>query len=645
MNTKPKLSFWQIWNMSFGFLGIQFGFALQNANVSRIFETLGANVDKIPILWIAAPVTGLVVQPIIGHWSDNTWGRLGRRRPFFLVGAILASIALIMMPNSPTWWIAAGMLWIMDASINISMEPFRAFVGDMLPDEQRTRGFAMQSFFIGIGAVVGSFLPYVLTNIFGIPNTAPEGEIPLSVIFSFYLGSAVFILAVGWTVFRTKEYSPEELEKFESAKKSDKEEPDKPVITSDTIRTSFRTGIILLLTGIILTLVLSFIHVEKEVYILAICLGVFGILEIISAIIQSGKKTNGLVAIFNDLNAMPKTMKQLAIVQFFSWFALFAMWIYTTAGVTSDKYDMTITPVINSDLHSILGYYPIPDTAGLSNDKKEEIVEKGKEYSEITKELKRYDRKFEEGNKKAVISTSVMNFFLSNKTGTKKHIRNIIYRKSKEDESFKKKVIKLQDIKNIEEILKKKSIEIQLETVKLLNTYTWDEETKIQLNAFERLKYIQKEYNEGANWVGVCFSVYNGLAAIFAFLLMYLARITNRKITHMISLFVGGVSFISIFFIQDPIMLLIPFIGIGLAWASILAMPYAILTGALPAKKMGIYMGIFNFFIVIPQILAASILGFLVKSIFDEQAIYAMVLGGISFGIASVVILFVDDSH
>ena len=208
---KPKLSFWQIWNMSFGFLGIQFGFALQNANTSRIFEKLGADIEAIPILWIAAPVSGLIVQPIIGYFSDRTWNKLGRRRPYFLVGAILASIALFIMPNSPTLWVAAGMLWIMDASINISMEPFRAFVGDNLSDKQRTLGFAMQSFFIGVGAVVGSLLPYIFTNWIGMENTAPEGVIPPSVKWSFYVGGTVFFLAVLWTVLKSKEYSPEEL--------------------------------------------------------------------------------------------------------------------------------------------------------------------------------------------------------------------------------------------------------------------------------------------------------------------------------------------------------------------------------------------------------------------------------------------------
>jgi len=245
---KKSLSFWQIWNMSFGFLGIQFGFALQNANVSRIFETLGAEIDNIPILWIAAPVTGLIVQPIIGHLSDNTWTRLGRRRPFFLIGAILASIALLIMPNSPSLWIAAGMLWIMDASINISMEPFRAFVGDMLPSKQRTIGFSMQSFFIGTGAIIASFLPYIFTEWLGISNTAPAGEIPLSVKLSFYIGGAVFLVSVLWTVFSTKEYSPEELAEFED-KELEAKMKEEELANIKNSKSDFRIGIIFLLAG------------------------------------------------------------------------------------------------------------------------------------------------------------------------------------------------------------------------------------------------------------------------------------------------------------------------------------------------------------------------------------------------------------
>lgn len=495
---KPPLSFWQIWNMSFGFLGIQFGFALQNANVSRIFETLGANIETIPLLWIAAPVTGLIVQPIVGHLSDKTWNRLGRRRPFFLAGAILASLSLFIMPNSPALWVAAGMLWIMDASINISMEPFRAFVGDMLPSEQRTLGFSMQSFFIGTGAVIASALPYMLTNWFDISNTAPEGEIPQSVKFSFYIGGAVFFLAVLWTVISSKEYSPEELKAF--SKKEDKESS---VLRNESkvhYQKFLNLGLICSLVGLVGSFILHFILKEDDfgLYVLFIGSFIFGLLQIISSFISKiGNYENSLVSILADLYQMPKTMKQLAVVQFFSWFALFAMWIYTTPAVT-------------------------------------------------------------------------------------RHI------------------------------------------------YGTDDPTS-QL------------YNQGADWVGVLMSVYNGFAAIMAFFIIWLAKKTNRKFVHLLSLVVGGISLISFYFIKDPQLLLVSELGIGLAWASILAMPYAILTGSLPAEKMGVYMGIFNFFIVIPQITAAAILGFFVKNLFGGEAIYALILGGVSMIIGGVMTMFVKD--
>ncbi|MEW6061028.1 MAG: MFS transporter [Bacteroidota bacterium] len=428
---KPRLSFSQIWNMSFGFLGIQFGFALQNANVSRIFETLGASIDAIPILWIAAPTTGLIVQPIIGYMSDRTWGRLGRRRPYFLTGAILATAALFVMPNSPALWFAALMLWVMDASINISMEPFRALVADLLPSEQRTIGFAVQSFFIGLGAIIASSLPYIFTNWFGISNSAPAGEIPQSVIYSFYIGGIAFLGAVSWTVIRTKEYPPQDMELFEKEKRESR---------------GFFTGV-------------------KE--------------------------------IFLNLQHMPKTMVQLAVVQFFSWFALFCMWIYTTSAVTSHIF-------------------------------------------------------------KATDSTSAL-------------------------------------------------------------------------------------YNEGANWVGVLFAAYNGFAALVAFLLPLIAQRTSRKTVHMISLMMGGLGLASFYVVSDPNILLVSMLGVGLAWASILSMPYAILAGALPPSKMGVYMGIFNFFIVIPQITAAGILGYLMHTVLNNQAINALILGGFSMIIAGFCTLFVDD--
>ena len=498
MRKKPTLSFWQIWNMSFGFLGIQFGFALQNANVSRIFETLGANVEDIPILWIAAPVTGLIVQPIIGHMSDKTWNRLGRRRPYFLFGAIFASLALLLMPNSPALWVAAGTLWIMDASINVSMEPFRAFVGDMLPNEQRTQGFAMQSFFIGTGAVVGSVLPYAMTNWLNIPNTAPEGVIPPSVRWSFYIGGVVFFLAFLWTIFSTKEYPPEELEAFEE---SERQTTNKDEVLNEAEVESSRfakVGGIMGLLGLLIVVVTQLMDLEKELYILGGILFLFFLLMMTAALLKSQKKDeNALVEIFSDLLRMPLTMKQLALVQFFTWVGLFALWIYATAGITSHVYG------------------------------------------------------------------------------------------------------------------------------------TSDTTTKL--------------YNDGADWVTILFGVYNGVAALMAFTLPVIAKYTNRKFTHFISLIICGVSLASIYLVNDPNWLIVPMVGVGIAWASILSMPYAILTGSLPSNKMGIYMGIFNFFIVIPQILAATILGFMVKDLFGGESIFALVFGGVSMVVAAVLVLFVKD--
>jgi len=501
LTKRPQLSFWEIWNMSFGFLGIQFGFALQNANVSRIFETLGANVDDIPILWIAAPLTGLVVQPIIGYFSDRTWTRLGRRRPYFLFGAIAASAALIIMPNSPVLWVAAGMLWIMDASINVSMEPFRAFVGDMLPSDQRTKGFAMQSFFIGTGAVIASLLPWMMTNWFGVANTAPEGIIPPSVKWSFYLGAFAFISAVGWTVYRTKEYTPEELESFEEAEKE--EIVDKDILREVPIeagegQSKIKAGVIMAIIGILTTYLTYYFEFDKEVYVATGGLLVVGLISLFAGMLQkSGNTTQGLVVVMHDLLNMPKTMKQLSVVQFFSWFGLFAMWIYTTSAVTSHVFG-------TSDTTSAL-------------------------------------------------------------------------------------------------------------------------------------------YNEGADWVGVMFGVYNGVAALVAFGLAPLAKRLSRKMVHALALVLGGLGLISVYFFSSPAMLMISMIGVGIAWASILSMPYAILAGSLPSSKMGLYMGIFNFFIVLPQLLAATILGYVTRSLFGGEAVLALMLGGVVMLVAALSMYFVDD--
>ncbi len=495
---KPSLNFWQIWNMCFGFLGIQFGFALQNANVSRIFQTLGAKVDEIPILWIAAPVTGLVVQPIIGYLSDNTWNRFGRRRPYFLYGAIFSSLALLVMPNSPSLWIAAGTLWIMDASINVSMEPFRAFVGDMLPEKQRTTGFAMQSFFIGLGAIVASALPWMMTNWMGISNVAAEGQIPESVKYAFYFGGLVMLLAVLWSVFKTKEYSPEQLASFEKIEQLITAAPSALAGSRHTGQ-YWRDGTLWLLGGVLLALLIQQMQWDKQLFILAGGGVVFGSLQWLAAYLKThGATDNGFYQVVDDLFHMPKTMKQLAVVQFFSWFALFSMWIYTTSAVT--------------------------------------------EYH-----------------------------FLSESIGS-------------------------------------------------------------------------KAYNDGADWVGILFAAYNGFAALAAFLIPWLARVSSRKIAHLINLGLGGLGLISFVFIRDAHWLLLSMVGVGIAWASILSLPYAVLSSSLPSNKMGVYMGIFNFFIVIPQIMAASVLGFLVKQLFDGQPIYALVLGGGFMILAGFSMLLVDDA-
>lgn len=499
---KRKLSFWQIWNMSFGFLGIQMGFALQNSNVSRIFQTLGANIDDIPILWVAAPLTGLIVQPIIGYFSDRTWTKLGRRKPYFLVGAILASLALFIMPNSPVLWFAAGMLWILDASINVSMEPFRAFVGDNLPDSQRTTGFAMQSFFIGIGAYFASKLPLIFTY-FGVSNTASLGIIPDSVKYSFYFGGIVFIITVLWTVLTSKEYSPEELEAFEKNKETSlKKETHTTEWFAANGKSHLIKGILFLATSALFSFVIYHFDLKKDLYVLSFGLiGLGGLAMIISGLMQKSNTTdNGFITIMNDFQHMPKIMKQLAWVQFFSWFALFSMWIYTTLAVTQHIY-------------------------------------------------------------KTIDTTS-------------------------------------------------------------------------------------EAYNTGANQVGEMFANYNLIAAIAAFLLPVLAKYTSRKFTHFVALVCGGVGLISVYFISEPTTFTIewlPMIGVGIAWASILSVPYAMLSGSLPSDKMGYYMGVFNFFIVIPQLVAASILGFLISNFFNNEPIYALLIGGTSMILAGIIALTVND--
>jgi len=429
---KPRLTFWQLWNMSFGFFGIQFGFALQNVNTSRIFATLGTSMDDLALVWLAAPVTGLLVQPVIGYLSDNTWHPTwGRRRPFFFLGAVLAATALFLMPNSAAIWMAVAVLWLMDASINVSMEPFRAFVGDKLDTSQQTAGFAMQTFLIGCGAVIASLLPIVFTDYLGVSNVPVNGAVPDSVRYSFYIGAAAFLLAVTWTVFTSTELPPPDLDRFEAQRKHSRN---------------------------------------------------FGV---------------ALREIMGGFAHMPKTMVQLAFVQFFSWIALFALWIYTGPAIADNVYNTTD-----------------PLSAG---------------------------------------------------------------------------------------------------------------------------------YQEAGNWVGVMFAVYNGISALTAFVLPVLARRTSRKACHAVCLALGGLALASTFFIHDKHLLLIPMVGVGLAWASILTMPYSILAAALPPNRMGYYMGLFNFFVVIPQVVSGLVLGWFTKHMFGNHAVLTLVLGGVSMVIAAVLALFVTD--
>ncbi|HOZ30432.1 MAG TPA: MFS transporter [Bacteroidales bacterium] len=426
MKTKPRLSFWQIWNMSFGFLGIQFGFALQNANASRILQTFGADVHHLSWFWLVAPITGMIIQPIIGHFSDKTWNRLGRRRPYFLTGAILTATALILMPNAPhlagyiaPMFIGGGLLMIMDASINISMEPFRALVGDKLPEEQHTLGFSMQTLLIGIGAVVGSWLPYILSNWLGVSNEADKGIVPPNVIWSFYTGAVVLIATIIWTVVTTKEYPPE------------------------------------------------FYNTDTE---------------------ESKEKKKFKI---------PATMLQLLVVQFFSWFALFSMWVYTTPAVAREFFNVT-------------------------------------------------------------------------------------------DPSL-------------------------------------------------------PAYQEAGDWVGILFGIYNGVSAVIALSLPKIAAKLGRKATHAIALSIGGLSFLSFAIIPSANLLWIPMIGVGIAWGSILAMPYAMLASSIPAKKMGVFMGLFNMSITIPQIVNGVFSGLMLKYWFNDNPVNSIYFAGVLMILAAASTFFVKE--
>ncbi|WP_315759876.1 MFS transporter [Sphingomonas sp. Y38-1Y] len=467
---KPRQSMAALWNISFGFFGIQIAFALQNANVSRIFQSLGGEIDQLAFLWIAGPVTGLLVQPIIGHYSDRTWSRFGRRRPFFLGGAILAALALVGMPHAGVLLTAAIMLWLLDASLNISMEPFRAFVGDMLGKDQQTAGYAFQTAFIGAGAVVGSLAPELL-NMAGVANTAPAGIIPPSVRFAFYIGAAAILIAVLWTVLTTREYPPEQMATF--AGRAASEHEGQVVAPAN--------GPLWALAGVVLSGAVYALALDKAVYVLGGALVAFGLARVAARAMAAGGSRGALVLINSDLAQMPPTMRRLALVQFFTWSALFILWIYTTPVVTQVVFGSTD-----------------PTSAA---------------------------------------------------------------------------------------------------------------------------------YNQGANWVGVLFASYNGVATIGAFLLPWLAGRIGKVRTHVIGLLSGAAGFATILVTRDAQTLLVAMVFIGIAWASILTMPYAILAGSLDPRKYGIYMGLFNIFIVVPQLIVATVMGAVINAFFPGAPVWTMAIG------------------
>ncbi|MEQ1687521.1 MAG: MFS transporter [Sphingopyxis sp.] len=493
---KPRKSWAGLAMISLGFFGIQIGFELQNNNMSRIFQTLGAPMDDLPWLWAAAPLTGLLVQPIIGHMSDRTWlGRFGRRRPYFVAGTLLASLALLMMPLAPMLLMAAGLLWLLDASLNISMEPFRAFVGDMLSTSQHSAGYAMQAVFIGLGAVVAGLFPWLLGTL-DVANVAPAGQIPDTVRYSFWFGGAALLIAVLATVFNTREYSPDELRAFGDVDSEDDTDSSMRMLAAR----HFGACLAWMAAGAVVLIAVVQFELEKELYLLAGLLMAYGLASMIAILLaRSGNGTNMLANIVGDFSGMPVMMKRLVPVQFFSWSALFIMWIYTT-------------PVVGQYL------FGSADPASAA-------------------------------------------------------------------------------------------------------------------------------YQDGANWVGIMSLVRNGVAALAAiFVLPWLAARWGSARTHLVCLLLGSLGFLSFFFIRDPELILLGQIGVGIAWASILAMPYAILASNLPQNKLGIYMGLFNVFIVVPQLLVATVMGTIIKSWFPTQPIYTMGFAAGVMALAALAMLRVREA-
>jgi maltose/moltooligosaccharide transporter len=483
---KPRQGFWGLWNISFGFLGIQFAFGLQNGNVSRIFQSLGSEIDTLAFLWMAGPVTGLIVQPLIGHFSDRHWGRFGRRRPFFFAGALLAALALFGFPHAHTLLVGAIFLWLLDASLNISMEPFRAFVGDMTRTDERAAGYSVQTVLIGIGAVLGSLAPKAFTMM-GVSNVAPAGEIPDSVRYALYLGAVAILTAVSWTVWKVREYSPQEMAQFQTGDNNKSPEKSDAMIIP-------KAGLVWLGVGLAALASVWHFGLDKQLYVLGGGLAAFGLLQLTNQYASAG---DAVREILSDLSQMPEQMRRLAIVQFFSWIGLFIMWIYTTPVVTQYAFGST-------------------DTAS-------------------------------------------------------------------------------------------------------------------------------QAYNDGADWVGIMFGVYNGVAALAAFGLPALVKRIGAVKTHALCLLVGAMSYASLLVIRDQNALLLPMVGVGIVWASILTMPYVILANLLPQHKLGIYMGIFNFFIVLPQLLIATIMGAVINLFFPDAPLWTMLCAALAMGIAALAMLRVSE--
>lgn len=546
--------------MSFGFFGIQFGWGLQMANMSAIYQFLGASESELPLLWLAAPLTGLLIQPIIGYYSDRTWNRLGRRHPFFLVGAICASIALIFMPLSSTIWMAAGLLWILDASVNVSMEPFRAFVGDMLPATQRKVGFTMQSILIGAGAVLASILPFVLKNGFGISGDATsDSAIPPAIKIAFFIGAGVFFASVLYTILSTKEYPPEDMEAFKKMKA------------------------------------------------------------------EGGSPMQAFTEIIQGIKSMPKAMLKLAPVQFFTWLGLFCMWIFFTPavgkiifhGTPLGVHDETIKSQLDSDTTQ-----PAFNVALSVNELYEKrIAEIDKEETASADKLSYSDNMLTMlGLKPATRSASekitaqeMASFFTESSTANK----------APSQEKTKNPFI---------------------QTI----AATWllhKDDPKACGKAMQHHLQSARDYQSGTGWAGICFASYNLVAFAFAFLLLAIVRVASAKTIHIACLLCGSAGLISAMFIQNPNTLILAMAGVGIAWASILSMPYAMLSNSIPGSKMGFYMGVFNLFIVIPQIIASVGFGPIVKYFFDGDPMKAVTLGGVSFLIAAICTLFVDGKE